>query len=87
MMRHYFSARRPQAAHPGGMLLPAARAHLVAPAGLTDISAAGLPGTIAETVDLPAIAAAANDHFATALPAQEQTARRRPALRIVADEA
>ena len=87
MMRHFFSARRPQAAHPGGMLLSTARTRLVAPAGLPDILASGLPGTAAVTVDLPAVAAAANNHFAPARPAQEQTARPRLALRIVADEA
>jgi hypothetical protein len=87
LMRHYFSARRPQAAHPGSMLLSTARTRLVAPGGLPDILASGLPGTAAVAVDLPAVAAAANNHFAPAHPAQEQTARPQLALRIVADQA
>jgi hypothetical protein len=86
LMRHYFLCR-PQAAHPGGMPLPTTRTCLVAPAGLTDILASCLRGTVAETVALPAVTAAANDHFATALPAQEQTARPQLALRIVVADA
>jgi lauroyl/myristoyl acyltransferase len=86
MMRHYFSAR-PQVAHPGGMLLLAATGLLIAFACLPERLATCLFGAVAETVDLPAVAAAANDHFATALPAKEQTARPRLALRIVADAA
>jgi len=85
-MRHFFSARS-QVAHPGGMLLLATTGLLIAFACLPERLVTRLSGAVAETVDLPAVAVAAHDHFATALPAKEQTTRPRLALRIDADAA
>ena len=74
-------------AHPGGMLLFATRGLLIAFARVPKRLATRLSGAAAAAVDLPAVTVAAHDHFATALPAKEQAARPRIALRIVADAA
>ena len=88
MMRHYFCfSARPQVAHPGGMLLFATRGLLIAFARVPKRLATRLSGATVAAVDLAAVAVAANDHFATALPAKEQTARPRLGLSVVADEA
>jgi lauroyl/myristoyl acyltransferase len=85
-MRHHFFAGT-HVAHPDGMLLLATAGLLIAFACLPERLATRLSGAVAETVDLPAVAVTAHDHFDTALPAKEQTARPRLALRIVADAA
>jgi len=69
------------------MLLPATTGLLIALACLPDRLVTRLSGAAVAAVDLPAVAAAAHDHFATALPAKEQAAKPRLALRIVADAA
>jgi hypothetical protein len=69
------------------MLLLAATGLLIALACLPERLATRLPGTVAETVDLPAVAVAAYDHLAATPRALEQTASPRLGLRIVADAA
>ena len=83
-MRHYFAART-IAAHPGRMLPAAAMARLVAPAGLSQCTEACPHGASAGAVDLPSVAATADDRLAAATRTQEQAARSRRGLPFAAD--
>jgi hypothetical protein len=86
-MRHFFSLPRPIATLPGSMQPLPARAVLAAPGGGTPRLTAHLLRASGSAIDLPAIAAAANDHLGTAAPAQKQTARPRFGLPVIADAA
>jgi hypothetical protein len=83
-MRHYFTSG-PVAAHPGGMRAPATKGPLIAPACLSDGLTARPRGAAVAAVDLAPVAAAADDHLATATRTQEQTALSRFGLSTVAD--
>lgn len=62
-MRHFFAAR-PVATRPRSMCEPSRAARLVAPSGSTQAAVAGPWRTIAGAIDLPTIAAAADQHLA-----------------------
>jgi hypothetical protein len=85
-MRH-FLLPRPVAVHPGGVPPPATLARLVEPTGRLQGPLPGPRGAAAVAVDLPTVAAAADDHLTAAIRTQEQTARRSLKLRGVADAA
>jgi hypothetical protein len=87
LMRHFFSLPRPVATLPVGMQPLPASGVLAAPGGGTPCLTARLPRAPGGAIDLPAIAAVANDHLGTAAPAQEQTARPRFGLPVIADTA
>jgi hypothetical protein len=84
-MRHYFSPP-PVATHAGGMGAPPGRARLIARSRVQQRLTARLRSTTAAAVDLPPIAATADDHLATAAGTQEQSAQSRLGLRPIADE-
>jgi hypothetical protein len=86
LMRYYSSAR-PEAIRPGGTRLPTARGLPITVGRLAERLAACNPGAVAAAVDLPAVAATADDYLLTALLAQEQTTGRWLRLPLVADEA
>jgi hypothetical protein len=64
-MRHYFSPG-PVTAHPGGMHLATATGLLVALPGREDVLPPRPGGTASRAIDLPPVAAAADDHLRTA---------------------
>ena len=74
-MRHILSPR-PIAAGTQGMSDPAAAARLVASSGRALPFAPRQSGTAAITIDLAAIAAAADEHLSTATDTQKETRRR-----------
>src|SRR4051812_2627400 len=79
VMRHFLLSR-PVTAHSGGVPPPAMRARLISPPSRLQ-GPLPCPGSAAAvTVDLPPIAAAANDYLASAAGAQEQTATSNPGL-------
>ena len=84
MMRHYFSARTIPA-HPRGVSPTAAMARLVASAGLSECPPARSHGASPGAVDLPSVAATADDRLAAATRTQEQAARSRLGLPFAAD--
>ena len=86
-MRYYFSPPRPMAAGTLGTLPPTLEGSFVALAGVPQALTTGLPRATVGAVDLPAVAAATDDHLAAAPPAQEQTSRDRLGLPVVADAA
>src|ERR1035438_7515760 len=85
-MRHYFSPP-PVATHAGGMGAPPGRARLIARTRVQQRLTARLRSTTAGAVDLPPIAATADDYLRAAAGAQEQAPQSRLRLRPVADEA
>jgi hypothetical protein len=70
-MRHFIAAY-PIAARPIGMREPSSAAGLVTPSGSTQRVASGACGTVSGTVDLAAIAAAADQALGAATGAQKQ---------------
>jgi hypothetical protein len=70
-MRHFFTAR-PVATLSCSMAAPARSAVLVALSGALDGSTPGLPGTASGTVNLAAVAAAADQRLGAAAGAQKQ---------------
>lgn len=83
-MRHVLLPRA-IAAGPLGMRQPAGPTHLVAPAGSALRAAAGLLRAIPGTVNLAAVAAAADQSLGTAAHTQEQPGRRRVGVLRTAD--
>src|SRR3954451_23701807 len=78
-MRHFLLSR-PVTAHSGGVPPTAMRASLISPTSRLQ-GPLPCPGSAAAvTVDLPPIAAAANDYLASAAGAQEQTTTYNPGL-------
>ena len=73
--------------HPGGMHPPPPPGLLTASARSAQRLAAGLSGAIDAAVDLAAIAAAAHDDLAAASRANEQAARPRGGLPVIAGAA
>jgi len=71
-MRHYFSLPRPVTVHPRGVRSPAGKGCLVAPGGCSLRLPAGATRALAATVDLAAVATAADDHLAAAGQTQKQ---------------
>lgn len=84
-MRHYFSPP-PVATHAGGMGAPPRRARLIARTCVQQRLTARQRSTTAGAVDLPSIAATADDYLRAAAGAQEQAPQSRLRLRPVADE-
>ena len=82
-----FGQLRPIPGHPGGMHPPPPPGLLTATARSAQRLVAGLSGAIAVAVDLPAIAAAAQDDLAAAPCAHEQTARPQGGLPVIAGAA
>jgi hypothetical protein len=78
-MRHFLLSR-PVATHPGGVSQPAKLARLIPPTSRLQGSFPCPRSAPAVAVDLPPVAAAANDHLAAAASAQEQTTRCNPGL-------
>src|SRR4051795_8455722 len=78
-MRHFLLSR-PVPAHPGGMPPPPTRARLIPPTSRLQRPLPCPRSAALLAVDLPAVAAAANDHLVSATSAQEQTARNTPGL-------
>ena len=85
-MRHTLSPGA-VAAHSGGMRTAAAQARLVTPTRFLNRLAPGACAAAGVAVDLPAIAAAADDNLSAAAGAQEQAARPRLGSPAVADKA
>ena len=73
-MRHFLLSR-PIAAHPGGVPQPAKLACLIPPTSRLQGSFPGPRSAPAVAVDLPPVAATANDRLVAATGAQEQAAR------------
>jgi hypothetical protein len=84
-MRHYFSLPRPPAGHLDGMHLPGMAGLPIPATRLAQRPAACLRGASARAVDLPAVAAAADDNLHTAADAQKQSARHQRSVARVAD--
>ena len=74
-MRHFFAAR-PVAALSRGVAASPRLTILVALSGELDRAAPGLPGTVSGTINLAAVAAAANQRLGPAFRADEQSRRR-----------
>jgi hypothetical protein len=71
-MRHYFSLPRPIPVHPRGVRSPAGKACLVALGGRSLRLPPRATGAVTATVNLAAVATAADDHLAAAGQTQEQ---------------
>ena len=78
-MRHFLLSR-PVATHPGGVPQPAKLARLIPPTSRLQGSFPCPRSAPAVAVDLPPVAAAANDHLPAAADAQKQTTRCNPRL-------
>jgi hypothetical protein len=70
-MRHFFAAR-PVAALSRGVAAAPRWAILVALSGALDAAAPGVPGTVFGTINLAAVAAAADQRLGAAAGAQKQ---------------
>jgi hypothetical protein len=84
-MRHNFSLLRPPADHLGGVHLPGMAGLAIPATRLAQCPATCLPGASARAVDLPAVAAAADDNLRTTADAQKQAARHQRSVARVAD--
>src|SRR5271166_4547662 len=83
-MRHIIAAR-PVATLSRGVAPPSVRTVLVASSGALQRAAPGLRGTVSGTIDLAAVAAAADQRLGMTAGAQEQPRRSRLAVVGAAD--